>query len=135
MTKRIVLTGGHAATAALAVVSELEKIRNPQSEISWIGTKKAVEGKNSTTLEHKIFSKHKIRDYYISSGRLQRKWTRYSVVSLFKIPLGFVMAFALLLKIKPDSVLSFGGFAAFPVVVSAWIFSLTWDRSSSSALF
>ena len=105
MTKRIVLTGGHAATAALAVVGELEKIKNPECEIIWIGTKKAVEGRSSTTLEHKIFNKHKIKDYYISSGRLQRKWSRYSLVSLFKIPLGFIMAFTLLLKIKLEIII------------------------------
>ena len=49
MHKKIILTGGHAATAALAVVAELEKIKSPIWEIIWVGSKKAVEGKSLTT--------------------------------------------------------------------------------------
>ena len=40
---KIVLTGGHAATTALATVEEL--IRDEKWDIYWIGSGKALEGK------------------------------------------------------------------------------------------
>ena len=112
---KIVLTGGHAATTALATVEEL--IRRGSWDIYWIGAKTAIEGKDVPTLESEIFPKVGIRSYKIVSGRIQRKLTFWTLPSLVKIPFGFVHAIFLLLKIKPKIILSFGGFASFPVVV------------------
>jgi UDP-N-acetylglucosamine--N-acetylmuramyl-(pentapeptide) pyrophosphoryl-undecaprenol N-acetylglucosamine transferase len=112
---RIVLTGGHAATTALATVEEL--IRRGSWDIYWIGAKTAIEGKNVPTLESEIFPKIGIRSYKIISGKIQRKLTFWTLPSLVKIPFGFVHAVFLLLKIRPKIILSFGGFASFPVVV------------------
>jgi UDP-N-acetylglucosamine--N-acetylmuramyl-(pentapeptide) pyrophosphoryl-undecaprenol N-acetylglucosamine transferase len=112
---KIVLTGGHAATTALATVEEL--IRRGSWDIYWIGAKTAIEGKNVPTLESEIFPKVGIRSYKIVSGRIQRKLTFWTLPSLVKIPFGFVHAIFLLLKIRPKIILSFGGFASFPVVV------------------
>jgi UDP-N-acetylglucosamine--N-acetylmuramyl-(pentapeptide) pyrophosphoryl-undecaprenol N-acetylglucosamine transferase len=118
---KIVMTGGHAATTALATFEELNK---EHYEISWIGSKYAVEGKKALSLEFKIFPDLGIKCYGIYTGRLQKRFTKYSVFSAFKIPTGFLHAFYLLSKLKPDLVLSFGGFAAFPVVFSAWVFQI-----------
>jgi UDP-N-acetylglucosamine--N-acetylmuramyl-(pentapeptide) pyrophosphoryl-undecaprenol N-acetylglucosamine transferase len=112
---KIVLTGGHAATTALATVEEL--IRRGSWDIYWIGAKTAIEGKDVPTLESEIFPKVGIRSYKIVSGRIQRKLTFWTLPSLVKIPFGFVHAIFLLLKIRPKIILSFGGFASFPVVV------------------
>jgi len=120
MTKKnkIVLTGGHAATTALATIEEL--IRDEEWDIYWIGSGKAMEGKDVPTLESRIFPKIGIKSYEIISGRLQRKLTFWSLPSMIKIPFGFFHAMVLLLKIKPRAILSFGGFAAFPVVVAGF---------------
>ena len=112
---KIVLTGGHAATTALATVEEL--IRRGGWDIYWIGAKTAIEGKDIPTLESEIFPKIGIRSYKIISGRIQRKLTFWTLPSLIKIPFGFIHAIFLLLKIRPKIILSFGGFASFPVVV------------------
>jgi len=52
--KKIVLTGGHAVTTALAVIEELAKKGGRESfwDIYWIGVRKAVEGKKVPTLEY-----------------------------------------------------------------------------------
>ena len=42
----IILTGGHAGTTAYAVVQELRERRNVSWDIFWVGSRKAVEGKN-----------------------------------------------------------------------------------------
>lgn len=117
----IVLTGGHAATTALSTVESLKKDSDIAWDISWIGSRKAVEGKSSLTLEFREFPKLGIACHDIIAGRVQRKFTRYSIWSLFKIPFGFLHAFFLLFKIRPQVILSFGGFAAFPIVVAGWV--------------
>ncbi|MCX7928100.1 MAG: UDP-N-acetylglucosamine--N-acetylmuramyl-(pentapeptide) pyrophosphoryl-undecaprenol N-acetylglucosamine transferase [Patescibacteria group bacterium] len=113
---RILLTGGHAATTALSVIKELKKTQKAEN-IFWVGAKRAIEGSNVPTLESKIFPREGIKCYEIISGRIQRRFTRYTIVSLLKIPIGFVHALFILLSIKPHVILSFGGYAAFPVVV------------------
>lgn len=114
----IVLTGGHAGTTALAVVKEIKK-RHPSWKICWIGAASAIEGKTIPTLESRAFPLEGVEFKPIFTGRLQRKFTFWTIPSLLKIPFGFAHAFVLLLTMRPKVILSFGGFAAFPVVVVA----------------
>jgi UDP-N-acetylglucosamine--N-acetylmuramyl-(pentapeptide) pyrophosphoryl-undecaprenol N-acetylglucosamine transferase len=119
--KMVVLTGGHAATTAMATIEEIIRREKDNWDLYWIGAKYAVEGKKVPTLESSFIPKKGVSFYPIVTGRLQRKFTFWTIPSLLKIPFGFFHAFIILLKIKPDIVLSFGGYAAFPVVVSAWL--------------
>lgn len=120
---KIVLTGGHAATTAISVVEEVLR-RKLAWNIYWIGAQGAVEGKKVTTLESEVFPSLGVTLQTIKAGRLQRKFSVYTIPSLLRIPLGFIQAFWLLLRIKPKLVLSFGAFTAFPVVVSAYILGI-----------
>ena len=122
---KIVLTGGHAATTAVAVVEELiRREQKPSWQIYWIGAKGAFEGKDIPTLESEIFPKLSVTFHPIVAGRIQRRFSLYTIPSLVKIPFGFIHAFYLLNKLKPKVVLSFGGFAAFPVVVAARVLGI-----------
>lgn len=120
---RILLTGGHAATTALSVVEELVRRQEGGKpwDIYWVGSEVAVEGKSIPTLESKVFPEVGVKTFSIVAGRLQRRFSLWSIPSFLKIPLGFVQAFILLLSIRPNIILSFGGYAAFPIVVSGWI--------------
>jgi UDP-N-acetylglucosamine--N-acetylmuramyl-(pentapeptide) pyrophosphoryl-undecaprenol N-acetylglucosamine transferase len=53
------------------------------------------------------------------TGRLQRRFTFWTIPSILKIPVGFIQSLIYLIKIKPKAILSFGGFASFPVVFNA----------------
>lgn len=117
----IVLCGGHAATTALATIEELIRRKKDAGDLIWIGSKKAMEGGRTLSLESQIFDKVGVKSYPIISGRLQRKFTLWTIPSLIKIPIGFINALLLLLKTKPQVVVSFGGYAAFPVVFSSWL--------------
>lgn len=119
----IVFTGGHAGTTALAVVEAIKKT-NLDWEIHWIGPLYAVEGKKEVTLEAKLFPQEKIVFHPLFSGRVQRKFTLWTIPSLLKIPFGFFHALSLLLRIRPKAILSFGGFSAFPVVVVGWFLGI-----------
>jgi len=114
----LVLTGGHAATTAVAVIEEIRS-QNKDWKLIWIGVKNAIEGKNVVTLESEVLPRLGVKFLSLTTGRLQRKFTLWTIPSILKIPLGFIQSFYYLVKVKPRAVLSFGGFASFPVVVSA----------------
>lgn len=114
----IVLTGGHAATTAVAFIQEIKSV-GLNWDLYWIGVKNAIEGKKVVTLESEVLPKLGVKFLPLITGRLQRRFTIWTVPSILKIPVGFFQAFYHLVKIKPSVVLSFGGFASFPVVVSA----------------
>ncbi len=115
---KIVLTGGHAATTAVAFVQEV-KSENLKWNLVWIGVKNAIEGKKVVTLESEVLPRLGVKFFSLTTGRLQRRFTLWTIPSILKIPIGFIQSFYYLLKIKPKIILSFGGFAAFPVVVVA----------------
>jgi len=118
----IVLCGGHAATTALSTIEELTRRKKDTDwKLVWIGSNKAIEGKKVKPLESLIFEKLGLKTYSIVSGRLQRKFTLWTIPSLIKVPFGFVNAFFLILKLRPNVVVSFGGYAAVPVVISSWL--------------
>ena len=113
------MTGGHAASSAFVVIEEIRRQKKAW-DIYWIGFKSSIEGERVSTLSSIYFPKYNIKTYSLFTGRIQRRWTIHTIPSLIKIPFGFLHALWLLLKIKPDLVLSFGGFSAFPVVVVAF---------------
>ena len=114
----VVLTGGHAATTAVAVIEEI-KSEGLNWNLYWFGVKNAIEGAKVATLESEILPKLGVKFIPLTTGRIQRRFTIWTIPSILKIPIGLVQAFYLLLKIRPRIVLSFGGYASFPVVVSA----------------
>jgi len=120
---KIILTGGHAGTTALSVVEEI-KNKKLNWEVHWIGPKNAIEGRKSLSLEFKYFSKLNIKIHSIFFGKLQRRFSVWTILSLFKIPVGFIQALYFLIKIKPFIVLSFGSFASFPVVILSKLFKI-----------
>jgi UDP-N-acetylglucosamine--N-acetylmuramyl-(pentapeptide) pyrophosphoryl-undecaprenol N-acetylglucosamine transferase len=123
--KRVLMTGGHAGTTALSVVEALQKADDTKGwSIFWVGAERAVEGKNIPTLESQTLPKLGVKTYPIKTGRLQRKFTLYTIPSLLMIPFGFLHAATILLTIKPHIIVSFGGYAAFPVVLVGWAFGI-----------
>src|SRR5260221_9523714 len=115
----IVLTGGHGATTAVATIQEIIK-RNKSWNLSWIGPKTAIEGRDVPTFSAVILPKFGVKYYAVTVGRLQRKLSAWTISSLFKIPFGFYESFTILHKLRPKIIISFGGFAAFPVVIVGW---------------
>lgn len=116
--KKIIITGGHL-TPALATIEELKKRQD--WNIYYIGRKYFFEGKKVLSEESKIIPKIGINFIPLTTGRLQRKFTFYTIPSLLKIPFGFCQALYYLKKIRPKVILSFGGYISTPVVIAGWL--------------
>ena len=76
------------------------------------------------SLEYKIINDLKIPFEEISTGRLQRKFTKNTIPSLFKLPSGFFKAFGILRKFQPDVVLGFGGYLQIPVIFASFFLKI-----------
>lgn len=113
---RIIAVGGHLSPL-LSVIEELKSVDKDNFGILVIGRKCALEGDKALSLEYKIITELGIPFKSITTGRLQRRWTRYTFFSLLKLPWGFIQAFSILKSYKPNVILSFGGYVALPVVV------------------
>ena len=121
--KNILLTGGHGATTGIAVIEAIKR-KFTEVNISWIGSRNAVSGSKVSSLEYKTYPLLGVKYYSITAGKLQTKFTRYTIPLLLLIPVGFFQSLILMLKIKPQAVLSFGGYSSVPVVFWAWLFRI-----------
>jgi len=120
---KIVLTGGHAATTGIAVTEEIRKTTKLKgAEIYWIGSETAIEGTKISTIESRVFPRIEVKFIPIIAGKIQTKFTLHTIPAILKFPVGLTQAFWSLARIKPDVVLSFGGYSSFPVVFWSWIF-------------
>jgi len=118
---RILLTGTHFTTAA-ATIPELKKFRDVN--LVYVGRSTTREGDSTPSVESIELPKLGVKFISITAGRLQRTFTKYTIPSLFKIPIGFIQSPFILLKDKPDVVLSFGGYVGVPIVFWAWLLSI-----------
>lgn len=112
---KIAITGGHLAPA-LAVIDELPK----EADLIFIGRRFTFEGDVSGSLEFESISRKGIKFIPITAGRIQRRFSKHTLQSLFKIPYGFVQAISILRKEKVDLVLTFGGYISVPVGIAAY---------------
>lgn len=118
---KIVLCGGHL-TPALVIIDELEK--HKEIKLVFFGRKYATEGIKAISQEYLQIHKKGIKFYEIDAGRLQRKLTRYTFLSLLKIPVGFIQSFIYLAKERPKLIISYGGYLSLPVIVCGWLLGI-----------
>jgi len=111
---KIVIIGGHL-TPALSVIEALPI----DAEVVYIGRKFAMENDGATSLEYQTINEKGIPFINLKTGRVQRQITARTLISLSKVPIGFLQSYKALRKIKPDVVVGFGGYVSFPVIVAA----------------
>jgi UDP-N-acetylglucosamine--N-acetylmuramyl-(pentapeptide) pyrophosphoryl-undecaprenol N-acetylglucosamine transferase len=113
---KIVLIGGHLAPA-LSVLQALPK----NTKVLFIGRKYALEGDNAFSLEYKTITSLQVPFIGLNTGRLQRKLTKFTILSLLKVPFGVIKSFFILINFRPDIVMGFGGYVSIPVVFCAFL--------------
>lgn len=112
---KVAVIGGHL-TPALSVIELLKG-----EEIIYIGRKYALEGDKALSFEYQTISSLGIPFKTITTGRLQRKFTKHTFFSLLKIPIGIIQSFFILRRYKPHVVLGFGSYVSLPVIFSSFI--------------
>jgi UDP-N-acetylglucosamine--N-acetylmuramyl-(pentapeptide) pyrophosphoryl-undecaprenol N-acetylglucosamine transferase len=115
--KRIVFIGGHH-NSALVVAKILKKKGH---HIFWFGHKHTMRGEESLSLEFQEVKKAKIPFKEIKTAKFYRT---YNPFQLLKIGSGFLQSFYYLMKIRPQVIVSFGGYLSFPVVLAGFLLKI-----------
>ncbi|MFA5359400.1 MAG: undecaprenyldiphospho-muramoylpentapeptide beta-N-acetylglucosaminyltransferase [Patescibacteria group bacterium] len=111
---KILLTGGGtggSVTPLLAIYDELKD--ENVFDFLWLGTKFGPE--------REMVEKAGIEFKAISGGKWRRYFSFKNLVDIIKIKLGFLEAIFIMLKWRPDLVISAGSFISVPIVWAAWI--------------
>jgi len=127
---KIVFTGGHH-TSSLVVAKALQRKGH---EIVWFGHRQTMWKEPSLSLEYEEVTAEKIPFIEIKAGKLYRE---FNLLKILRIPYGFFNAFFQLLKVRPNLIVSFGGYLALPVVVAGWFLripSVTHEQTHSFGL-
>jgi UDP-N-acetylglucosamine--N-acetylmuramyl-(pentapeptide) pyrophosphoryl-undecaprenol N-acetylglucosamine transferase len=116
---KIVITGGHHSSA-LPVISAIQS-HDPKAQLFWFGHRHSQKGNKTDTLEYQEITALRIPFYVINSGKFYKN---LNPINFLKIIYGFFQSLYFLIKIKPDVILSFGGYLAVPVVISGWLLGI-----------
>ncbi|MFA9288862.1 MAG: glycosyltransferase [Weeksellaceae bacterium] len=120
--KKILITGGHV-TPALAVIDRLQKLHS-DVQIIFVGRKTANDRETKESFEYQEIKQRKIKFINLRAGRLTRVASIRSLLQLTNVPKGFIQSLKILKAEKPDVVLSFGGYLAFPIALMAGLLNL-----------
>ncbi len=117
---KVLITGTHF-TPAQALI---ENLQNTAVEMVYIGRKTTREGDKTDSVESQVLPQLGVKYVPLVSGRLSRNFSIWTLLSLLKLPIGFVQSFWLLVRESPDVIVSFGGYLAFPIVFWGWWLSI-----------
>lgn len=109
---RIIFSGGGTigSVSPLLAIYEGVKQQRPEAEFLWLATKNGPE--------KKLISSYGIKIKEISSGKLRRYLSLRNFFDPIFIFIGFIQSFFIILKFKPQIIISAGGFVAVPVVLA-----------------
>ncbi len=102
-------TGGHVNPAI--AIADTVKEREPDSEISFVGTPRGIENKLAGKAGYPV--------YHVDIQGLKRKLTLSNIKTLYLTMTSPMKAKKLLRELKPDMVLGTGGYVCWPVMKAA----------------
>lgn len=109
---KIIFTGGGTAGHVTPNLALIERFKQANWEIFYLGSKNGIE--------RQLIEAAGVKYYPIFTGKLRRYFSWENFSDLFKIMLGICQAFLLCHQLKPRVIFSKGGFVAFPAVIGAW---------------
>ena len=114
MSRKICFTGGGTAGHVFPGISVIEALCSQynykKEDFIWIGS--------TSGMEKKLIDEAGIEFKGILSGKLRRYFSLKNFVDIFKITLGIVQAFCILLKVHPQIIFSKGGYVSVPPVLA-----------------
>lgn len=111
---KIAFCGGHH-TSALPLIDSLSELKT--CDLIFIGRRKAFKDDKNDSLEFLDINRRNIKFYDLKTGKFYGK----NPLNIIKILRGFLHAFLILIKEKPQLIISFGGYIAVPVVISGFL--------------
>lgn len=112
---KVVITGGHHNSGLLLAKAFQEKGEN----VIWFGHKFSMLGDKNPSAEYLEVTKENIPFYEIKAGKLQKNYK--FIQNLVRIPLGYWQSLINLLRVRPNVIVSFGGYIALPVAICGWM--------------
>jgi UDP-N-acetylglucosamine--N-acetylmuramyl-(pentapeptide) pyrophosphoryl-undecaprenol N-acetylglucosamine transferase len=136
LIKKIIITGTHL-TPAVELINQLKADDKYSWDIYYIARQYNSSVDRSASIESQIIPNLGIKFYSVSCGKLDRRWLPNTLKGIPHTIKGLFEAFKLVSKIKPDVVVSFGGYVSVPVVISSWlkgIPSITHEQTLTNSL-
>jgi UDP-N-acetylglucosamine--N-acetylmuramyl-(pentapeptide) pyrophosphoryl-undecaprenol N-acetylglucosamine transferase len=134
--KTIIITGTHL-TPALELIRQLKIDPQINWQINYIGRKNNSSIDNTPSIESIIIPKIRVNFYSIDCGKLDRRWIPNTIKGLPQTVKSIFAAFKLIKNIKPDIVVSFGGYVSVPIIIASFfkkIPSITHEQTLTNSL-
>lgn len=116
MNKRIIITGTHL-TPAIELIRQLQQDKKTNWQISYVGRESSSNNLQNKSIESKIIPSLGIDFYPIPCGKLDRRYFPNTLAGIPKTFFGFIKSFNLINRLKPDIVVSFGGYVSVPIII------------------
>ncbi|HOY55806.1 MAG TPA: UDP-N-acetylglucosamine--N-acetylmuramyl-(pentapeptide) pyrophosphoryl-undecaprenol N-acetylglucosamine transferase [bacterium] len=116
---KILFVGGGTMGSVSPLLAISQKIkaelgqRNESVGFLWLGTKSGPE--------REVVEKNNIRFQVVAAGKLRRYFDWHNVADVFNILVAMWQSFFILIKFRPQVILTAGSFVAVPVAVVGWI--------------
>jgi len=111
--KKIIITGGGTGGHVLPLMAVVDELKKREARLLYVGS--------GSEIERDEAKKRDLKYQSILTGKYRRYFDLENVVDFFKIVIGFVQSFFIVLCNWPDAVFSKGGYVGLPVVYAAWV--------------
>lgn len=111
---KIIVTGGHHNSAL--IIAQL--LRDKGYDIVWAGHRHTMISDPHDSLEYQEVTSKNFPFINVTAGKFHSK---AHLIHWLRLPWGFFQALGIMLKVRPQVVLAFGGYIAVPIAVAAKI--------------
>lgn len=136
INKTIIITGTHL-TPALELIRQLQSDSQINWQIHYIGRASNSNDPNDISIESTVIPNNNVKFYPIHCGKFDRRYLPNTLVGISKTIKGFFESAKIIKQIKPDIIVSFGGYVSVPVIFNGWlrhIKSITHEQTLTNSL-
>ncbi len=114
---KILITGGGTGGHAVPLMAIVDELKKKTSNILYVGS--------GAEIEKELSKDRKISYKTIMSGKWRRYFDINNFIDLFKVMIGFIQSFFIILSYNPDVIFSKGGYVGLPIVYAGNVLGKT----------